>query len=537
MARSKYLNGLNEQQSEQLRASLSETQNAKCFICQKPMATDLQADQLDVDHIVPLANGGKDNPDNFALTHASCNRSKQDADLRVARSLAHFAHISELAKGAESRSANLGDVLADAGGATATLSYRLVDDHVEYSLDEVGDAQIRTVPVYVDKLSKDRYFFIQLPVEYLHHDAQINPRNIGSALSKLVKEFYSGNPQLHVALAWLESDSGPAKVMVFDGQHKAAAQLLLGTRRLPVRVFLNPDTEKILATNTRAGTTLRQVAFDKSVQRRLGASLFSDRVDRYRKDHSLPEDNESFSELEVASYFSGQRQEVKRYAIDSVRNAIVHNADNKLAAFIEFGGRAAEKPLSYSTVEKTYLSKFVCGDLLETPMDYQVDEGRNPRVLEVEQIVRLMNIVAEEVLIDRIDTAIGGNRLENKVAKGEHIDPNHLRAYRLCREEVVAAWMDLIAQVIKNYFSNVGTLYDDKRLFQNEFTPQLWERLKTFVHNFANLPVWINPEFAATAFGGKRVGSYWPTVFKTGKTVDGTIVLAQPLNLMEMIKD
>ena len=204
MARSKYLNGLNEQQSEQLRASLSETQNAKCFICQKPMATDLQADQLDVDHIVPLANGGKDNPDNFALTHASCNRSKQDADLRVARSLAHFAHISEVAKGAESRSANLGDVLADAGGATAALSYRLVGDHVEYSLDEVGDAQIRTVPVYVDKLSRTATSSSNCQLSTCI-DAQINPRNIDSALSKLVKEFYSGNPQLHVALAWLES--------------------------------------------------------------------------------------------------------------------------------------------------------------------------------------------------------------------------------------------------------------------------------------------------------------------------------------------
>ena len=48
----------------------------------------------------------------------------------------------------------------------------------------------------------------------------------------------------------------------------------LGTRELPVRVFVEPDTNVLLQANTNAGGTLRQVAFDAAVMRHLGSSLY-----------------------------------------------------------------------------------------------------------------------------------------------------------------------------------------------------------------------------------------------------------------------
>ena len=61
-------------------------------------------------------------------------------------------------------------------------------------------------------------------------------------------------------------------------------------------MFVNPDRDLLLTTNTNAGTTLRQVAFDKSVQRHLGSALFQDRVEKYRKDRDLPPDTDVFGE-------------------------------------------------------------------------------------------------------------------------------------------------------------------------------------------------------------------------------------------------
>lgn len=537
MANSKYLGGLNGAEMDALRITLHESQNGRCFICEDVIDLSVHAGAVDVDHVVPSSQGGKDDPSNFALTHSSCNRSKQASDLRVARILARFDGITKQAEATENRGANLGDVLAAANGANSPLTYDISDGKVRYTLDAAGDPTIHEVPLLRDDLSGIDYFFAHLPIDYLHHDERINPRNIGSSLGKLVKEFHDGYPQLHVALAWVDSQSGPAKVMIFDGQHKAAAQVLLGTRSLPIRVFVAPDPDVLLAANTRAGTTLRQVAFDKSVQRRLGSSLFAERVGRYRADHNLPEHDESFSEKDVMAHFKGQTREVKKYALDNVRSAVIQHPDNKMTQFVEFGGRGNEKPLSYSTIEKTYLSKFIYGDVLDTPLNYRADEGLNPRSLETEQIVGLMNIVAETILIGCVDPDLGGTRLESKVAAGEDIDGNHLRAFRMSREEVVAAFVDLVSQVIRTYFSYTGRIYVDDRLFQNKFDDALWDRLRTFVSNFAALPVWVNHELASTAFGGKRLSSYWTGVFMTGKSPDGMQILAAPLDLMKMIQD
>lgn len=104
----------------------------------------------------------------------------------------------------------------------------------------MGKAEIISLPIYADKLANIKYFFATLPIEYIFHDEKINPRKINSSLSKLMDEFYNGYPQLQVCLGYIQSNNGKSKVMLFDGQHKAAAQILLNVRSIPVRVFIKP---------------------------------------------------------------------------------------------------------------------------------------------------------------------------------------------------------------------------------------------------------------------------------------------------------
>jgi 5-methylcytosine-specific restriction endonuclease McrA len=110
-----YLNGLSPEQRKQLIQSLHQAQHGNCFICEKKIDLGLHTGAIDIDHVEPLKGGGKDEPSNFAVTHAACNRSKQASDLRVARVLARFATIRERVS-KESRGPNLSDVLESYGG-------------------------------------------------------------------------------------------------------------------------------------------------------------------------------------------------------------------------------------------------------------------------------------------------------------------------------------------------------------------------------------------------------------------------------------
>src|SRR5258708_37031606 len=88
-----YLNKLTPAERRTLIEKLHAAQQGSCFICERPIDLKLHADTVDIDHVEPLTLGGKDGEENFALTHAACNRSKQASDLRVARVLARFDRI------------------------------------------------------------------------------------------------------------------------------------------------------------------------------------------------------------------------------------------------------------------------------------------------------------------------------------------------------------------------------------------------------------------------------------------------------------
>ena len=223
-----YLNRLSNDDKKDLIETLLNTQLGNCFICGKEIDPALHANSIDIDHIEPISVGGKDGPENFAVTHDSCNRSKQASDLRVARVLASFETLAQSIS-EDNRAPNLGDVLAEYGGSKYPLTVAVEGGYLKTTFSETGKNDIINSPIHEDSISGFRYTFLNLPIEYLHHDNHINPRAIGNNLRKLVVEFHNKLPQLHISLGWIDTCEGnQTKVQIFDGQHKAAAQILLG---------------------------------------------------------------------------------------------------------------------------------------------------------------------------------------------------------------------------------------------------------------------------------------------------------------------
>jgi hypothetical protein len=283
---------------------------------------------------------------------------------------------------------------------------------------------------------------------------------------------------------------------------------------------------------------LRQVAFDMGVQRFLGSQIYWEKIDQYRRLKGLEDSDLSFSEKDLIAFFKGEHRELKRYIIDDIRAYVIHSADNKLKDYVEFGGRATEKPISYSTIEKTFFTFFINKDPMEVPLSYKLEIGENPRQLEKEQLIKLMNIFAEEILIGKYDADIASAKIEERLRKGETIPDNHLKAIRLTREEVLYNILRYVKDCMKRYFLFMGKTIDDRELLQQKIPDQLWGHIRKVIQNMAALPLWINsdPGLSSAVFGGKQSYEYWKHVFETGKTPQGVDVLPMGLTLDDLLK-
>ena len=530
MPNSRYVSRLTPDELNSLRDKFFELQHSKCYICQQPIDIVLHGDSLEFDHIEPLAIGGKDAKTNLALAHSNCNRNKGASNLRVARCLAELNVLEKVAKERGDRGANLGDVLQKYGGSERALPLKLKGDSVEYSFSDADDNEIYKVPLYIDKLSGSQYFFALVPLKYIHHDDIINPRAIGSNIRGLIEEFLKRRPQLHVGLAWWESNGvEPGTLKLFDGQHKAAAQILLGATQLPVRVFVNPAVNVLIQANTNAGSNLRQVAFDKAVMRHLGSTLYGDRLMQYQKMHNIAVDDFSFSEQDLVHHFRGERRQMERFIIDAQRNAIARDSENRLLEFVEWSGRGTDRPMAYSTVDRAFFQL-----LYQKALSIPIDQGTE-RGLERRQVTHLMNIFADTFLVSNWDFDIGGRRLESRIQKGEKFPPEHLRAWRISREEVAVNVMRWVRLVIENYNAVNMHQVERERLFIEEFPDLLWGNIQRFLENLSKLRCWTDTNLSSSVFGPKQNQDYWDSVFRTGKSPTGTVVLTGGLELQDMI--
>ena len=135
--------------------------------------------------------------------------------------------------------------------------------------------------------------------------------------------------------------------------------------------------------------------------------------------------------------------------------------------------------------------------MTQSPLNYRMEEGENPRELEKEQILHLMNVIAEQIDVGQFDPSIGTSRIENKLKKGEDIPESHQRSYRLSREEILYTWLGFIGQIVKNYFIMNGKPIKEEKLFQYRFSEPLWDSIEVFVQNLRNLPIWVNHDLSS----------------------------------------
>jgi hypothetical protein len=503
------LDRLSADERGELIARLHKAQNGLCYVDNEVINLEVHA--VDIDHIVARARGGADDEANWALAHARCNRSKGTRDLQLQRILLEFRrHVEKYTAGnaqGKDRNFTLNEALTELCPGRVDVGVVLRDDRIEIAWNQDGQPKAETFPLLLDSaIPLDKSFVGMIPFICIHHDQDINPRSIAD-LEPMIEEFYNGYPQLQPSLATvtISGDRGKARILVFDGQHKAAAQLYARRDRLFVRVFVNCDREKLKETNYRAHTKLAQVHFPQLINDKVGADLFKEEFGRFTQDADPTKISEdAFFTKHVQRI---QRGEYRRYFGNYLRyEVLIGKAGSQQNMVLDFTEtvmpRSTRYPLSYDTLQKTMLDLM----LYQKPAKETVDQTEQYRQLEKENLIRLLNIFVEEVLSNgRFDLSVGVRRIEEKLANDpQSVPESHLRAYRICRKAAMMIWCKELKRAIQ-LLLNMKTRYttaawSEKRPLWSKILDDDWQQVRKMIQAVRDHKVWgerTNPDIVA----------------------------------------
>jgi len=503
------LDSMSKDEREELVGRLRKAQNGLCYVCQE--AINLQAHKIDIDHIIALARGGADDESNWALAHDSCNRSKGTRDLQLQRILHEFRkHVQSYAAGqaqSKQRSFTLHEAMTELCPNRQEVGVVIENDQIQISWEENDRPVTESYAILEEPGAPPaRSFVARIPFTCLHHDRDINPRSIVD-LEPMIEEFYNGYPQLQPSLATLAVDGteGKVPILVFDGQHKAAAQLYARRDRLFVRIFVNHSRERLKETNYRAHTKLAQVHFPQLVNDRVGADLFKEEFDRFLQDADL-------NKISEDTFFTKhvprpQKAEYKKYFGNYLRYGVLigkAGADqNIILDFTEtVMPRSVRFPLSYDTLQRTLLDVM----LFARPAREPIDQTERYRQLEKENLIRLMNLFVEEVLANgRFDLNLGIRRMEERLANDpQSVPDSHLRAYRLCRKAAMVIWSKEFKRAIQLLLGTktryAVASWGEKRPLWAEMLEEDWQQIRRMIRAIREHKIWgerTNPDIVA----------------------------------------
>ncbi len=534
------LNLFSQRERKEMTSKLYDQQDGKCYICEN--AINLGLNPVDIDHIKAISLGGMDDENNFGLTHSYCNRSKGIRDLQLQKYIyllnTHIKKYTDIEGGGNF---TVKEALQEFAPKREDLTIKLEDGKAQLTFEKNGEFVTKEYLILQDLNNESMKSIIALiPIKYIYHDETINPRSIVD-LEPMIEEFYNKNPQLQPSLA-LCSFSGKedkTKIFLFDGQHKAAAQMYIGNKEIFVRIFLNADRARLKETNFRAHTKLAQIHFPQLIADKVGYDIFFESFNAFK----VKMTGVSTSEKGFIEQFSLQaRREYKDYLRNYLQYRVLtetaYGEKNKLMNYLEtVSARSKRYPLSYETLQKTFF-RF----LFSKPAIESLSITEEYRELEKNNLIKLMSVFAEEVLIEKYKVSMGIFKIEEQLAENpEKIPLDHLRAYRMCRAAPMVIWTTELKEAISQLL-NLNNRYDTSnwkrdRILWAEIVDSDWSKIRKMIKIIAEQKIWIekiNSDIVKSVASNKQ--NDWRSILLDGKLPGREERIYNPLDASHIIK-
>ena len=335
--------------------------------------------------------------------------------------------------------------------------------------------KIETCPLTVWK-----YFYGKLPVDILdsdddnEHSQGLQPRYL--IFDKVFQMFrhFQHYPVLQPSIGRIDGN----KIVLFDGQHKAASLLWTGRRDFECKIYINPNLEILNQANISAHDKFAQTRFFSSIMvLKLGAQFGKDFEDYKNTENGQEKTEQGFIEYISTKDLVQTKAEIKNKFRSYLYNSILENDENKWKPLVSTGNRGSkEQPITLDMLTKSIFAHF----LYTEPLQDNILSEKYKRDVESENIVRLMNLLFEKTLINWNPSA-------------SQNDTEQIKLSRMFSSKSIMAWSELFKDAISAKLEIYDT--DEKsKVFYRQLEDSDFEKIDQIIIRLVNWQMWDSPK-------------------------------------------
>ncbi|MBE9502039.1 MAG: hypothetical protein IMY87_06395 [Chloroflexi bacterium] len=432
-----------------------------CYICETSF-DGYDDSEIQYDHIYAYAKGYPQELSNFAPMHASPHPGKlnchKDKGTKAPIEYKEEFRIKKLLTKVQ----GLGDLCPKARPVHFEYDVHLMEGTLDGEKVRLYKQEIEGKPIY--------YFFHDIPSMWIESDDEIQLRPLDTRITGLILHL-KHNLQLLPSLARLETASG--KIKVFDGQHKAVAQLIGNkAERLPFIVFIDPDVSHLRNTVLEAHTKFVQQRYQPSHVDKKLYDVYRARIEDFQGGN----ESKPFTERDILFPDSKdrQRQFLEATIIEGLKEK-TEMANELLARTVR--EQRSKQPFLYSSL-KRFVRRFA---RLE-PVDVPTGHPDNHREGELENLAFILEEIRKETI---------HGRWNPKDPESE----GHKLARTYYYDHTVRIWLEVLDESIPFALSMLaGKKLEGPVCYRSKFSFEQEARIRSIIERLFKHGLWLNPE-------------------------------------------
>lgn len=464
---------LKRQLDEAEKQIILERHGRKCFATGHEIP---ESDKLQFDHIRAHSRGGESELDNIAPMCEHHNKAKGTLtleDFRIKLRLEGFFNI-----GTRLTLKDLLEYLREKGDVR-TFGESIAVKPVGKTVHLSNHSYDQTFELQQCPLTGWDYFYANLPISILNSDDDVDghsglqPRYL--IYDKVFEMFrhFQFYPVLQPSIGRIQNN----KILLFDGQHKAAALLWNGRQNFDCKVYLAPDIRILNQANISAHDKFAQTRFFSSIMILKLGSQFGKDFEEYRDlDDHQTKSEKGFVEYLARKDTSLSKAEISKRFRSYLYNTILENDDNKLRSLVSTSNRSSnDQPLTIDMLSKSLFACF----LYQEPVQDDMLSDRYKRDVEADHILRLFNIIWDIALSSWNSKA------------GAH-DTLQIKQNRIFSSKSMMAWSEIFRDAVCAKLE-IHDSDEREKPFYRELSAEDFSKIRGIFDRLFNWQLWSSP--------------------------------------------